>query len=240
MIDLHNHILPGIDDGCKTLEESLALARAYVDYGFTAISTTSHIRPGLFDNNEDDIRGAVLQFRQSLEEQRIPLDVHAGAEYFFSDSFVAKVETPSQLLTLGDTGRYVLVEFSSIGRPSSLRDLVFRLQVHGVTPIIAHPERYSFVAEDLSFVEELVEAGILLQGTLSCLEGFWPSNARKTFKRLLDAGLLHLVSSDIHSAANAKALLSEGVKRLKTMLGTSKAEDLLEHNPKKILEGRDL
>ncbi len=237
MIDLHTHLLPGIDDGSKSLEETRAIIAGYIELGFTAAVVTPHIRSGMFDNDEDHIRRLTEEIQEDIEQQGVAFKILPGVEYYFDDRAMQRLLDPSQLLSFGDQGKYILLEFNSLSKPVHLRQLVFDLKVAGITPIMAHPERYAFVAEDLDFVEELVDAGMLMQGTLTCLSGMWGNKSRNTLKKLLDRDLLQLISTDNHNAKQIQKYTTPAINRLRDWIGDARIEQLMTVNPQIVFEG---
>lgn len=237
MIDLHNHILPGIDDGASDLEQTRNMAREFVRAGVRELAATPHIWPGRFDNHEDRIRELCAQIQADLHARDIPLTLRPGAEYYWHDSLLEKLQKPETLLTLADRGRHLLVEFDNRTRPLGLRETLFEMKLKGLTPVMAHPERYAWVAEDLDFVEELVSGGMLLQGTLARMLGFFGSGPRKNLKTLLERDLIQLVSSDAHVHSQIPQCYSTGVARLTDWVGEARAHRLLSEAPARIFAG---
>lgn len=240
MIDLHCHILPGIDDGCKDMATTIEMAKAYIDNGVNKLVATSHIRSGMFDNTEKIIKDKVSSTRKELDNNQIDLDLKAGAEYFWDDSFLEKCKNHEQLLTLGDAKKHVLVEFNYLTRPVNLREMVFELKIHGITLIMAHPERYRFVKEDLNWVHDLVNAGMLLQGTLGPLSGIWGNESKSLLKKLLKLDLIHLISSDSHRPKDVHKYIGKTYEKLVDLVGSAQADYLLTKNPEKIFNGESV
>ncbi|RJO75382.1 MAG: hypothetical protein C4523_00205 [Myxococcales bacterium] len=240
MIDTHAHLLCNLDDGPAEMGETLEIARLYAAHGWSGVAATPHIRPGMFDLTPAAIRRRVEETRAALQAAGVRLELWPGAEYYYDDALESAAERPEELLTLADGGKHLLIEFSTYARPLRLKELVFRLQVRGVTPIMAHPERYGWATDDLESMEELVEAGLRLQGTLSCLGGFWSFGARRALRKMLDAGLIHLVATDGHDAKHIGKLLDEAALQLRHIVGQERAELLLSENPRRVVEGRSL
>ncbi len=240
MVDLHTHLLPGIDDGSENMEISREMGRAYLKHGVDRVAVTPHIRQDMFPNTEERIREVFAETVQDFRTEGIDLDLRLGAEYYYDESFLSKMDDPKRLMTFDDRGRYLLVEFNPMVRPPGLRDVVFQLRMAGVRPVMAHPERYSFVLENLDWAEDLAAAGMLFQGTLGPLAGFWGKGSRKNLKRLLNAGLIHLISSDLHHPKMAGKFFGEGVRRLREWVGEARTEELLVHAPGRILQGEPL
>jgi protein-tyrosine phosphatase len=197
MVDLHSHILPGVDDGAWTIEDSLELGRAAHAAGIETIAATPHIRddhPFALDTMEERL-GAL---RQALREAEIPLEVVRGGEVALSKLIELDDET-LRSLCLGD-GRYVLVETPHTQAPSLLETALYDLQVRGFCPVLAHPERSLTFLHDRARLEHLVEGGIACSVTaMSVAGGFGPAVKAYTL-RMFTAGLVHNIASDAHDA----------------------------------------
>lgn len=208
MIDLHTHVLPGIDDGARTLDDSLEMARAFVADGVTEIAATPHVRVD-YPTSADAMLAAVDLLRRAFEEAAIPLVVHAGAE--LDVEWMARLpEAEIARLTLAG-GRYVLVETPYRGWRIEVVEQLLRLRRAGFTPVLAHPERNAIVQERPSVVEPLVRGGTLVQVTTASLDGRLGRRPQESARGLLSAELVHLVASDAHTpevrAAGMRAAL---------------------------------
>ena len=240
MIDLHNHIIPGIDDGCADIDEALMLARIFIDRGINAICATPHIRPGMFDNSEEHIRSAGDAFAAELERSGIGLGFAFAAEYYFHERLLDALENPDQLLTLDTAGRYILVEFNYQRAPVHLKEFVFMLSLTGKRMVMAHPERYDWIAEDFDLAADLISMGVVMQGTLSSLAGEMGSRAARTIKAMLKNDLIQLVSSDCHKPGTALIMLERSFEMLRKEVSQAAADRLLNENPAIIKEGRSI
>ncbi|MDH7497586.1 MAG: phosphotransferase [Syntrophomonadaceae bacterium] len=232
MIDIHAHILPGLDDGPSTWEDALALARAFVRAGYRAVVATPHVVPGLYPNGRGLILERLGEARRRLAQEGIDLDLHPGAEYFLDPGLVPALEA-GELVTVNDAGRHLLVELPSAEMPAFARPVLFELAARGVTPVLAHPERQDYLARSRRLLEELAAGGVLLQVTCGSLTGMFGSGPRRCADWLLRAGLAHYLATDAHvpgrrlaAAARAHQLLGERGQRL------------VEDNPRALLQGR--
>ncbi|MGB9790958.1 MAG: tyrosine-protein phosphatase [Thermacetogeniaceae bacterium] len=233
MIDIHNHILPGLDDGPETVEESLEMAEALVRAGFTAVVATPHVLPGLYENTREAILDAVASLRRMLASEKIPLEVYPGSECRIALELPESLER-GELVTLGDSGKYLLVEFPMHELPPYALDTLFRLQLGGVRPVIAHPERHSFFRESPRLLADIVERGALVQVTAGALTGLFGPAEQRAVCRWLREGLVHFVASDAHS--NGKRL--EAVRKAAELLGAGSGI-LLRDAPEAALQGCD-
>lgn len=197
VIDLHTHILPGIDDGCRTLEESVELARAAAEDGVRTLAATPHVRFE-YPNDPAVMERLVGQVQAAVDKAGVPIEILPGGELALD--WLDQL-TPEELdrFGLGGNSAVVLLEFPYSGWPLELDGRVFRLQADGKTVVLAHPERNAEVQADPASLEELVARGVLVQVTASSLDGRVSSASRKTARALLDRGLAHLLASDAHT-----------------------------------------
>jgi protein-tyrosine phosphatase len=197
VIDLHSHILPGIDDGVATLDEARSLARAAVSEGVTAIAATPHVRAD-YPTRVEQMEAGVAALNADFAEQGIELEVLHGGELDLE--FLAGLSDDElRRFSLGQTGRYLLVEFPYVGWPLALETTLFDLRIRGFEAVLAHPERNAEVQGRPTRLQALVDAGAVVQVTAASLDGRFGRSARGTALALVESGLAHLVASDAHS-----------------------------------------
>jgi protein-tyrosine phosphatase len=233
MIDLHCHILPGIDDGSPDLWSSIEMAKAFVDDGVSIVACTPHILPGLYHNSGPQIRLARERLQQSFEEKGIPLKLVTGADNHMVPNFVTELES-GHLLPLSDS-RYVLVEPPHHVVPPRLEDFFFNLLVAGYIPILTHPERLAWIESQYSAIRRLVQAGVWMQITSGSLTGAFGRSARYWSERMLDEGCVHIIATDAHDTTRRPPNLAEGRELASKRVGFSEAQHLVVTRPKGIL-----
>jgi len=236
MIDLHTHILPGLDDGSKNMAESLAMAGVAQDDGIHTIVATPHVLQGVFDNDKNKILLAVTQLNQTLQEQNIAVDILPGAEYYLEADIPLKL-SQGELLTINDKGRYLLVELPSAFIPEYTAQVLYEIQLQGVTPIIAHPERNAGFTRRPDILQEMISRGVLAQVTSASITGLFGKKVKRTAFNFLRRGLVHLVSSDAHSSMGRAPLLNQAQKEIEKYLGSDIAQLLVVQNPCSIIQG---
>jgi protein-tyrosine phosphatase len=239
MIDLHAHILPGLDDGSKDITESLAMARVAREDGIHTIVATPHVLPGVFDNDKNKILSAVQELNQKLQEQNIAVDILPGAEYHLEADLPLKL-AQGKLLTINDNRRYLLVELPSAFIPEYTAQVLYEIQLLGVTPIIAHPERNAGFTRRPDILQEMISRGVLAQVTSASITGLFGKKIKRTAFSFLRRGLVHLVSSDAHSSKGRAPLLSQAQKEIEKYLGSAIAQFLVIQNPCFIYEGESI
>jgi protein-tyrosine phosphatase len=197
VIDLHSHVLPGVDDGCRTLDESLALARAAAAEGVTALAATPHVRLD-YPTTPETMERLVADVQTAVDDAGVPLRILRGGE--ISLELLDGLEPDAlRRFGLGGNPNVVLLEFPYAGWPLGLDGAVYRLQANGKTVVLAHPERNGEVQADVRLLEELVARGVLVQVTAASVDGRLGGAARRAARLLLERGLVHLLASDAHA-----------------------------------------
>jgi len=236
MIDLHCHILPGIDDGASDLSVALEMAKASVADGVTIIACTPHILPGLYKNTGSQIREATKRLQDALDQEAIPLSLTTGADIHMVPNFVSGLRA-DHLLSLADS-RYVLVEPPHHVAPLRLEDCFFNLMVAGYVPILTHPERLAWIKSHYSAIQQLVRAGVWMQITAGSLTGAFGRTARYWAERMLDEGCVHILATDAHDTVRRPPNLSKGRDFAATRVGGQEAEHLVVTRPRGILSNQ--
>jgi protein-tyrosine phosphatase len=198
VIDLHSHILPGLDDGAATLEDALGIAEAAVEDGIRVIAATPHVRAADYPTSAEQMERQLELLRRELREAGIPLELLPGGEIAL-DRLPELDDEELRRFGLGGNPRYLLLEAPDFGWPLGIEDTLFELQLRGFTIVLAHPERNGDVQASPERLAPLVERGMLVQLTAASLDGRLGREPRKTGLRLLDLGLAHLLASDAHA-----------------------------------------
>src|SRR5262245_1880805 len=233
MIDVHCHLLPGIDDGASDLSASLEMAKAMVADGVAIAACTSHILPGLYNNSGPQIRAATASLQQALNQHGIPLQLTTGADNHIVPDFVAQLRS-GHLLTLANS-RYVLVEPPHHVAPPRLEEFFFNLQAVGYVPILTHPERLPWINSYSGVIQRLIQTGVWMQLTSSSLSGIFGRNARYWAERMLDEGCVHLLATDAHDLDRRRPNLNEGRELASKRVGEAQAWHLVVTRPKGVL-----
>ena len=202
-VDMHSHLIPGIDDGARTLEDSMALIRRMHELGYKKLITTPHIQNEFYKNTPESIRSGLEQVREALRRENIPVEIEAAAEYLIDDGFEEKMSNGS-LMTFGD--KYILVELSYYNPHPNLKTFIFNLQIDGYKVILAHPERYSYWFNDFEKFEDLKDRGVNFQVNLVSLAGYYPDPVKKFAEKLIDKGMIDFAGSDMHNMNYMQAL----------------------------------
>ena len=233
MIDLHCHILPGIDDGAADAGVALEMARMFVADGVTTVACTPHILPGLYHNSGPQIRAAVAALQQHLTENDVPLRLVTGSDAHVTPDFVQKLKS-GHILSLADS-RYVLVEPPHHVAPARLNELFFSILVAGYVPILTHPERLSWIESRYTTMTQLAASGIWMQITAGSFLGAFGSRPKYWAERLLHEGHVHVVATDSHDITRRRPELGRARELLSKMVGDAEAENLVLTRPRGVL-----
>lgn len=234
MIDLHSHILFGIDDGARDVAMSTEMARAWVADGVSVVACTPHILPGLYHNTGPRIRTAVADLQAVLDRESIPLRLVTGADNHIVPDFVEGLRS-GHLLSIADT-RYVLLEPTHHVLPQRLSDLLFAVQAAGFVPILTHPERLTWLGQHYDLVRQLVRNGVWMQITAGSLTGAFGRTPLYWATRLLEEGAVHIIATDAHDPVKRAPRLSEGYYAAAKRVGDAEAANLVLNRPLGILE----
>ncbi len=235
LVDLHCHLLPGIDDGARSLEDTLEMARALVDLGFSTVAPSPHARPEYAP--AEVVEQRLSEVRAALEREGVALTLGRNAENVLDDTFLRGLGTPAARM-LG-TGPYVLVELPYTTPVPMLPDILFRIRTKGVVPVIAHPER-CLEFERKGRAAEAVRTGALLQLDVGALTGRYGGTAKKLARAFLEEGLYTLGATDLHAPVGAREWIGRALEELRSRVGEQAFGRLLRDNPARLLAGETL
>jgi protein-tyrosine phosphatase len=236
LIDFHNHVLPDADDGPATLEQSLNMLRTAADQGITDVVNTIHLQHPKVEGrniNHEGTKKRLSELQDRLDRENIPIRLHLGAEVFYLPNLLRLKDNP--LATFGH-GKYMLVEFALHTMPPGYEQLLFELVMAGVTPIIAHPERYKAFQDDLGKLRKLIRSGCLVQVDAGSLIGTLGRSALRASKAILKEGLCHILGSDAHDDRKRNFCLAEALEAARELAGDA-VDDMVTTHPRMILEG---
>ena len=207
--DMHSHLLPGLDDGAETVEHSLDLLRALRELGFRKLIMTPHIMGDFYKNTPEGIRAALEQLRIAAAAAGLgDVELDCAAEYYLDEFLGHKLADGTEMLTFGGDKRYLLFETSYMNEPLNLFDTIFELKAQGYRPVLAHPERYTYLYGRFAEIEKLrQDHGVLLQVNLNSLAGYYSPAAKKVAEQLIDGGLVDFVGTDTHHLRHTDTLL---------------------------------
>ena len=203
-VDMHSHLLPGLDDGVATLEQAEEIIVSLIALGYRRIITTPHVMSDAYRNTPEGIGAKLRELQEHLKKKGIDIPVAAAAEYYLDESLFKMVEGNQPLLTFGDN--YVLFETNFITEPFNLKEFIFLATTRGYKLILAHPERYLYLQNNLGKVQDLLDRGVLMQVNISSLTGYYSKPVRQMAVQLIDKGMIHWLGSDCHHLAQIPLL----------------------------------
>ena len=236
MIDLHCHILPGVDDGARTLDESVAMARMAAAAGTRTIVATPHMLHPQFHVPGELARRKLDDVRRAVSEAEIDIEIVLGGEIHYNAEVEERLAT-GELLPLCTTRRYILFELPSTHVPSAFRDLVWRLQMNGIFPVLAHPERNMDFERNPDSIHEVRAAGVPIQVTAMSITGAFGRRAKKVAKRWIKQGVVDLVASDGHGPGRRPPVLDEAARTIRKWGDSTMEQWVTAEVPRRILAG---
>ncbi|MEA2072542.1 MAG: CpsB/CapC family capsule biosynthesis tyrosine phosphatase [Campylobacterota bacterium] len=198
-VDLHSHLIPGIDDGSKSMNESIELILGLKALGFTKLITTPHIMRHRYANTSEIILSRLDDVREELKRQEIDIELEAASEYYL-DEHLLELINKRDILTFGEN--YLLFEMSYTLKPLNLESVIYEMKVAGYQPVLAHPERYFFMHEDFSIYKRLKEQGLLFQVNLNSFGGYYSKPVQKVAHALMEKGWIDFLGSDTHKSSH--------------------------------------
>jgi protein-tyrosine phosphatase len=232
-VDLHCHWVPAIDDGARSFEDTLEMLRGLRSVGFDTVVATPHMRPGMFDNDKATIARAFGEVCRALRTESNLPHVELASEHFFDDVVFARMMHGEGLPY---PGKAVLIEFGQGPFPVRAQHRFFDLRRVGLTPVLAHPERYQPVWKDDGCLDPLLDAGADLLLDVCSLTGKYGTEPRRAAEKLLEQGAYEAACSDAHRPEDAERVL-RSIERLETLVGSVESRRLLDDGPRSILRG---
>lgn len=205
-MDIHSHLLPGIDDGAPTMEHTLEMIRKFRDLGYEKLVFTPHVMTGVYDNNPEIILGKLAEVREAVQEAGIEIELDAAAEYFLDEIFVELVQK-KEVLTFA--GNHVLFECSFRSESNHIESVIFQLRSGGYQPVIAHFERYAYYHDRIEMAQRFRDLGALIQVNLLSVLGYYGGEIKKQTIRMIKEGYVDLVGSDCHRIEHLLSLESK-------------------------------
>jgi len=214
-VDLHSHFIPGIDDGSKSMEESLSLLREMEALGYEKVITTPHIMVDVYRNTPRIIKEGLNSLREAAKAEGIQLEIEAAAEYYLDEGFYAHLHS-GEVMSINN--KYLLFETSYASKPLQLEEMIFEILATGYIPIMAHPERYRYIKDPLKEYSRFKELGVLFQLDLNSLGGHYGKDAKKKAEILSEKGMVDFLGSDVHHFKQTQFLgdvfMSENYERV--------------------------
>lgn len=234
MIDFHSHILPNIDDGSRSLNETINILKEAQKAGFTKVISTSHYIEGYYETSEEERTKLLNEVKENFRD----MELYLGNEIYITNQ-MSNLISEKKASTINNS-KYVLFELPMNTKSMEVKEVVFRLMEKGYIPIIAHPERYKYVKENIEYVRELADMGVLFQSNYGSSIGMYGKKAQKTQKKLLEEGLIHFFGSDVHTVEQVYTKMPKILKKLRKIISEEELEQLSTVNPQKVLNNQDI
>lgn len=230
MIDFHSHILPQTDDGAISIEETINILKEAKRVGFSKVISTSHYLEGYYESDENE-RNDLLN---KIKQENVGIELYLGSEIYVSENMLEflKEKKASSI----NNSRYVLFELPMGNETVLAKEMIYRLIENNYVPIIAHPERYSYVQDNPEYVNELLDMGAMFQSNYGSIIGLYGKKAEKTVKKLLKENLVQFLGSDVHREERVYIFMPKILKKLKKIISSEKLKELTEINPQKVLD----
>jgi tyrosine-protein phosphatase YwqE len=202
-IDLHSHLIPGIDDGSKSIDESISLLKGMEILGYQKIITTPHIMTDAYRNTPEIITAGLKKLKNAAQINGIQIEIEAAAEYYFDDGFLNLLKK-NEILSINN--RYLLFETSYISKPLQIEEMIFEITSSGYTPVMAHPERYHYIKDPLQEYKRFQKLGVLFQVNLNSFGGYYGKSAKTLADFLSHHGMISFLGSDLHHHKHLNSL----------------------------------
>ena len=237
MIDFHCHIIPGVDDGSKSVEETYNMVLEAKEAGFTDIIMTSHFTSHYYEPKISELVFWKEKLQELLKIKEIDINLHSGMEVYVSNSLDELIRS-NKIQTIGNS-KYILMELPINASINYLDNILYILKTYGLKLILAHPERYIYVQDNPSLIDEYIEKGILIQCNFGSVIGQYGKKVEHTIKRLFKNGQVHFLGSDCHRENSVYKEIPDAVQKIKSLIGEDEFNKITVLNPKKVLNNEE-
>ncbi|MBT2639684.1 CpsB/CapC family capsule biosynthesis tyrosine phosphatase [Bacillus sp. ISL-39] len=238
IVDIHNHILPGLDDGAEDIQKAIQMGMQAVENGITHIIATPHHRNGEYVCHPEQINEGIAILNFLFDRQDIPLTVLPGMEVHLYGSLADDMASTGGIVTLGESMKYVLVELPYSHVPHFTGDIFYQMQLKGFIPVIAHPERNAEIKKRPNILVELIQKGALAQITAASIAGLFGKESQKLSIKLLKHNLVHFIASDAHNVTNRSFQLLSAYKYIEKHFSSEYTDYLIE-NASNVVKGKE-
>ena len=235
MIDFHSHILPNIDDGSRSIEETFNLIKEAESVGFEAVVSTSHYIEGYYEIDKEEIKTRISLIREELKKINCNIEIIQGNEIYITNNINSLLEN-KQAVTLNDE-KYVLFELPLNAEAMNLNEVVYQILEKGRIPILAHPERYPFVQKNPNVLLDLIEDGVLMQCNYGSIIGQYGKQTKNTLKKMLEHNMVHLLGSDVHRPETIYTNIDKSIEEIRKIIDEEILENITEIYPDAVIKG---
>lgn len=238
MIDLHSHILPGIDDGSRSSEETFEIIRKAINAGFTDVFLTPHYIADQINNNKTKVDIIIKKLKSDLKLKGMNINMYNGCEAYVCQNLNLLVE--KNIVSTLNNSRYILIELPMSSKILYLDNLIYKLTTIGLTPIIAHPERYLYVQKDPNMLIELIEKGVLMQSNYGSLIGQYGKTSQKIVEKLVKNNIIHFLGTDTHREGYIYENMPRIMKVLNKLVDAETINLLTKENQEKVINNKEI
>ncbi len=236
MIDFHSHILPNIDDGSRSIEETIELIEEAQDAGFNEIICTSHYLENYYETNVPEREVWIRAIRENLQIKNKAIKLHLGSEIHLSDNIISLL-AEGKASTINNTS-YVLFELPLNTEPMNLYGSIYEMTQNKLVPILAHPERYTFVQQDPELIYDLIQKGVYMQLNYASITGHYGAKAQLMAEKMLENNMIHFLGSDVHRHHTIYPQIPNIINKITDIVGKNKVEELTTTNPELVLKNK--
>lgn len=236
MIDFHSHILPNVDDGSKSVEETFDLLKEAKKAGFDTVISTSHYMENYYEVNVAEREIWIKALSENLYKKNIDLKLYLGNEIYITDKIITLLK--NKKATSINNSRYVLFEFPLNTKPLNIYDIIYDMIQYKYVPILAHPERYFFVQKDPELIYDLIQKGVLMQSNYGSILGQYGEKAQIMVRKFLENNMVHFLGSDVHKEGTIYPKIQTALAEIKNIIGDEKTKEITSINPRLALENK--
>ena len=238
MIDIHTHILPNVDDGSKSIDETFELLNEAKKAGFDTIISTSHYIEDYYNVNVSEREVWINAISEILKKENNDLKLYLGNEVYLTENIMELLETGKA--TTINKSRYILFEFPMNTKPMNMYDIIYDMLQNKLIPILAHPERYSFVQKEPEIIYDLIQKGVLMQANYGSIIGRYGEKAQLMVRKFFENNMIHFLGSDVHKKNTIYPRITQALNEIKDIIGKEKLNELTTINPSMVLEDRKI
>lgn len=238
MIDFHTHILPNVDDGSKSIDETFELLNEAKKAGFDTIISTSHYIEDYYNVNVSEREVWINAISEILKKENNDLKLYLGNEVYLTENIMELLETGKA--TTINKSRYILFEFPMNTKPMNMYDIIYDMLQNKLIPILAHPERYSFVQKEPEIIYDLIQKGVLMQANYGSIIGRYGEKAQLMVRKFFENNMIHFLGSDVHKKNTIYPRITQALNEIKDIIGKEKLNELTTINPSMVLEDRKI
>ena len=238
MIDFHTHILPNIDDGARSIDETFNLIKEAKNVGFEGIISTSHYMENYYETDKPEREVWINAIYENLQAKNIDINLYLGNEIYLSENIIKLLEE-GKASTINDTS-YVLFEMPLNAEPMNLYDVIYEMMQYKLVPILAHPERYSFVQKEPELIYDLIEKGVLMQANFGSILGIYGEKAQMIVRKFFESNMIHFLGTDVHRQNSIYPKVPEALVEITKIIGDEKVKELTKINPRLVLHNKKI